>query len=99
MSIQYLENNKIIFHDIETNLSNEGELINSTNLDFINKILKINTNEYDYIYKLNDNWAGKYLFVKGNAYRLVTCGSGKPIVYDESGILNNHIPSKKCEII
>jgi hypothetical protein len=37
---------------------------------------------------LNNNFAGKILFTKGNTYGLVTCGSGKPIISSEIGILD-----------
>lgn len=77
--IKYLSNNNIIFNNMN------GELIN--NYDFLQKVCNIDTTKYDYIYKINDNWAGAYLLIKNNMFRLIECGSGKPIISDTYGKL------------
>lgn len=85
MSIKFLEYNKIIFDYNEKSF--EGEFANSNDLKFIiNEILKIDKNDYEYIYKLNNGWAGAFLFIKENTYRWVTCGSGVPILSNRIGI-------------
>jgi hypothetical protein len=77
--IKYLSYNKIIFNDMN------GELIN--NFEFLQKICKIDTTKYDYIYHINNRWTGAYLLVKNNNYRFIECGSGKPIINDTIGKL------------
>lgn len=72
--IKYLTDNKIIFNNMN------GEL--TTNYEFLQKVCKINTYNYDKIYKLNNGWVGSYLLIKNNTYRFIECGSGRPIVSD-----------------
>jgi hypothetical protein len=80
--IDYLSNNQILFNGLKGFL-----VVNHDKLMFINQILKINSNNYDSIYWLDDGWAGCYLFIKDNTYRFIQCGSGVPIVYDIVGTL------------
>jgi hypothetical protein len=56
-------------------------------LSFLQKICKIDTSQYEFIYKLDDGWTGGYFFLSGNKYRIIKCGSGVPIVSDKSGVL------------
>lgn len=77
--ITYLENGKIIFNKMN------GKLINNEYLDFIKngfEIEKFNINigQYDYIYILDNKWAGTLLLIKGNKYRTFNCGSGRPFI-------------------
>ena len=66
-----------------------GKLISNDNKIFLQQICNIDANNYEYVYKLDNGWAGGYLFINGNKYRYITCGSGVPIVSDVEGILNN----------
>ena len=86
MNIQYLENNEIIFNEMRGKLMNA----NIEYMDFLKKICKIDTNCYEYIYRLDDGWAGSVLLVKDLSYRCFKCGSGVPIVdgSDKTGVLN-----------
>ena len=78
MSIKYLSTNKhkIIFNGLEGQLMND----NTDFMMFVNKICRIDTKQYEYIYKLSDNWAGCLLLIKGNKYRSIECGSGLPLI-------------------
>ena len=66
----------------------KGNLINNDDCIFLNKVCKINTNSYDKIYKLDDGWTGSYLLINNKNYRYIQCGSGKPIISDETGTFN-----------
>ena len=79
----YLENNQILFDGMEGQLMNN----NSEYLEFINRIYHIDSSQYDFIYRLYNNWAGCILLVKDNQYRYITCGSGRPIVDESFGEL------------
>ena len=83
MSIQYLSNNKIIFNGMDGTLMNDDKRF----MEYLHIICGIDTDPYDNIYKLNDNWAGNILFIKDNTYRLVVCGSGIPIFSEKTGTL------------
>jgi hypothetical protein len=67
----------------------EGKLMNDdlNFLEFLNKVCGIDTTKYDKIYSLNDNWAGRGLLIKGNQYRYITFGSGRPIVNEKTGFI------------
>ena len=56
-------------------------------IKFINEICKINTLDYDYIYRLDDNCAGCLLLIKGNNYHYVKLGSVNPIISESKGVL------------
>ena len=70
----------------------KGKLINNNNNNdefiFLNKVCNIHTDSYDKIYKLDDGWGGSYLLIKNKNYRYIKCGSGKPIISDETGTFN-----------
>lgn len=76
MNITYLQNNEIIFNGMSGKLMNND--INY--MTFIHEICKIDTKNYEYIYKLNDNCAGSILLVKDLSYCYYKCGSGFPII-------------------
>lgn len=86
------ELNTIIFNGMD------GILINydDEQIEFINEVLGIDTSDYDKIYKLNDLWSKKYLFIKGDTYKCVKCNYEGPII-ETLGILNN-FPEKQCII-
>ena len=71
----------------------KGILVNNDvkHMNFINNICDIDTNNYDKIYRLDDNWVGSLLFIKGNKYRFIQCGSGVPIIMstERIGVLIN----------
>ena len=60
----------------------KGKLMNNDTkyIKFVNTICKIDTSKYDYVYSLDDGWAGSLLLVKGDTYRFFKCGSGVPII-------------------
>jgi hypothetical protein len=76
MNIKYLDNNRIKFNGMTGELMND----NVEYINFVNKICGINTKNYEYIYRLTDNWTGGLLLIKGNNYRFFKCGSGKPLI-------------------
>ena len=60
-----------------------GTLMNSdvSYMQFLEQVCNIDTSNYEYIYKLDDGWAGSVLLVKGDrTYLFFKCGSGLPIV-------------------
>lgn len=63
----------------------KGSLATEKDKNFLRVLGKINTDDYDYIYSLDDGWAGSYLLIKNNNYRLLKCGSGLPIIGDTTG--------------
>ncbi len=66
-----------------------GTLLHSTDKsrDFLRNICDINPDNYDRIYKIDNNWAGAYLLLYQNKYRYVICGSGVAITSDITGYL------------
>ena len=77
--IHYIDTDTILFRNMKGKIE--------TNMIFLNKVCNINHKYYDKIYKLDDGWTGGYLLIKNNEYRLIICGSGKPIVSDTKGTL------------
>ena len=78
MSIKYLSTNKdkIIFNKMKGQLMND----NTDFMLFVNKICRIDTKNYEYIYQLSNNWTGCLLLIKDNKYRFFECGSGLPLI-------------------
>ncbi len=76
MNIKYLTNNTIMFGNMKGTLMNNDQRY----MTFVNKICNIDTSKYDKIYKLDDNWAGQLLLVKGSKFRWIQCGSGRPLI-------------------
>lgn len=62
-----------------------GNIANNDCIQFIKLILNIDPTIYEHIYRINDTWAGAYLFLSENNYRYVICGSGRPIIADRIG--------------
>jgi hypothetical protein len=69
----------------------EGLITDKNGHLFLQQFGKIDTSMYDkvYIFKhdLSLNRMGAFLLIRGNTYRYVTLGSGKPIISDVSGLL------------
>lgn len=62
-------------------------ILTKTN-SFLHDIADIDTSEYEYIYHLDNGWAGAYLLIKDinfKEYRFLECGSGVPITRDIKG--------------
>lgn len=89
MRIIYLENDKIIFNGMNGKLNNSKEYREFIKEGFRIEKYNIDIDQYEYIYKLDNGWAGTLLLVKGNKYRTFTCGSGRPLITEseENGIL------------
>jgi hypothetical protein len=79
--IIYLTSNKIIFKNMK------GVLALTSDFIYLQSICKINTNNYDSIYKLDNGWCGAYLLVKNNNYHFIECGSGRPIIAESYGTI------------
>lgn len=84
-----MEHKRIIISPTKVTMGNlTGNILTKKDdLTFLQRICNIDTSQYDFIYKLNDNWAGGYFLRSGDNYRIIMCGSGVPIVSDRSGTL------------
>ncbi len=84
MKIKHVSDTTIIFDNFEGELMNNNDAF-SSHL----KMCGIDIQQYDSIYKLKDNWAGRVLLVRNNVFRYIQFGSGRPILYEteQRGIL------------
>ena len=87
MFIYNYMNNKIYYIDSDNILFRNMKGKKLVDMQFLNKVCNINCKNYDKIYKLDDGWTGGYLLLKNNTFRLIMCGSGKPIISDTTGNL------------
>jgi hypothetical protein len=64
-----------------------GYVAKNKDIEFLQRICNINTDNYDEIFHFDEGVAGCYLLVKNNTFRFIICGSGLPIIGGYEGVL------------
>jgi hypothetical protein len=63
----------------------KGILLSQCDMGFLKDICKIDTNKYQYIYRISNKWTSHYLFINNENYRYIICGYNIPIHRDFEG--------------